>query len=122
MVRMGVIKADDLESAFSTVALNPDHLAGIDFVSRRRRIMARIPTFDGHLDTHAIAFADAQQNSAALVRICPLAVESKLFESAWIEVEHGNHDHTNRGKDTSQVVGTASTVIWFFVYVLRIGN
>ena len=77
MVRMRMIKADDVLSALAAFPLDANQFARIDVIAVLRRIRTRVAATSDRTLRSRLAIHLAKQNSAAFVRIGLLAVPTK---------------------------------------------
>lgn len=92
MVRMGVVKTDDVFTAAAPLALNADQIFGIDVVTIVRRISPRILNASGRShNTCTIVFHAPKQNTAALVRVRLFAVAADGFVIFPFKFQHGEN-------------------------------
>src|ERR1700693_4143040 len=89
MVRMRVIKADDVLSPFPPFPLNAHQFTRIDVIAVLRRVGASISAAHNRRDRARISIHLAEQHATALVRIGLFAVAANFLVSWFANSQHG---------------------------------
>src|SRR5262245_29200986 len=93
MIGVRMVKADDVLVALAGLTLDVHELLGIDVVAVLRRVGTGVAGAGKRsYDTCAIALQAAEQDTATLVRIGLLAVQTKSVVVGLTEAKHGNSE------------------------------
>src|SRR5277367_15622 len=88
MVRMRMIKPDNVLAPLTTFPLNANQFTGINVIAVLRRIRTRVTTASDRTHSTKIPVHLTEQHSAAFVRISLFAMTANLFKLSLADFQH----------------------------------